>query len=104
MVKAKGRAKSWLETISNRTGIPHKFIDPGDEERLHIGILPSQDATPEAIEKRECYWIERVRECNFSTALCVVGSAHIENLSSKLAKEYDCVIENVRYNPKELET
>lgn len=98
-----GRAKSWLENIAKKTGILHRFIDPGIEDRSSIGILTGEYSTPESNEKRERYWIERVRELKFSTALCVVGCAHIDSFSSKLAKEYECVIENACYNPEELE-
>ncbi|OGA44781.1 MAG: hypothetical protein A3G24_20770 [Betaproteobacteria bacterium RIFCSPLOWO2_12_FULL_62_13] len=97
-----GRHKSWLEVIARQTTISHKFIDPGNKERLRIGIRPGEECTPEGIEKREYYWLERVRECEFFTAICVIGAKHIENVSARLSREYACTIINACYDPKNI--
>ena len=94
-----GRHESWLEVIARETTISHKFIDPGCKERLYIGIQQGEECTPEGIEKRECYWLDRVRECGFSTALCVIGAEHINTFSARLSQEYICTIENEWYDP-----
>lgn len=97
------RHESWLEVIARQTTIMHKFIDPGQEERLRIGIRPGEECTQEGIEKRERYWLERVRNCDFSTALCVIGADHVEKFSARLSQQYTCAVIDACYNPKNIE-
>ncbi len=100
------RYKSWLEIAGKKWHIKNAFIDPGDKERNRIGITRENVKTPIGIVLRERYWLEQIDKCSFSTALCVIGAAHIESFSALLSQtqKYEVVIENPYYNPMNLKT
>lgn len=103
LVSFNRRMDSWLEVIAREGGIGHCFLDPDTKERLRIGIEPDEALSPENVEMRERYWLDRIRERTFKTALCVIGAAHIRTFTFKLGEDYSPTILIPRYDPNHLD-
>jgi hypothetical protein len=95
---------SWLAAISRERDIPHLFIGPDLAQRKEIGVPDDDGESLEGCEKREQYWLERIRECRFYRALCVIGRKHICSFSKRLTPYYAVEIVEPSYNPKDIKT
>ena len=75
--------KSVAFTVAAELGIRHLFCEPSIAERKRLGI--SLTGSPADYEKREKYWLEKLRPIVEVPILFILGADHIASFS-ELAK------------------
>ena len=92
-------ADSVARAVAGRFGMRHLFCDPDSAERNRLGIKgrreiilelgysgllsPEQSEKVDAVEeghwdKREHYWLERIRELKHDSCIFILGANHVE--------------------------
>jgi hypothetical protein len=71
-------SESILEKLGKTEGIEHRFCDPTSIEKNENGIENDDN------DKREQFWLSRIKDCKDRNVLFVCGSKHVESFRKKL--------------------
>ena len=71
-------SESTLEQLAKAKGIEHRFCDPTSAQRRENGIGESD------LDKREQFWLSRIRDCRGRNLLFVCGGNHVDTFGEKL--------------------
>jgi hypothetical protein len=83
-------SESTLEQLGKAKRIEHRFCDPTSVQKKENGIEESDS------DKREQFWLSRIRDCESKNVLFVCGGDHVETFGKKLiAAGFD-----VKYGPR----
>jgi hypothetical protein len=72
-------SESTLEELGKTEGIEHRFCDPSSIEKKKCGIEKDDD------DKREQFWLSRIKGCGNRNVLFVCGGRHVESFRKKLS-------------------
>ena len=75
--------QSVASTVASEIGIKHLFCEPSIAERQRLGITTT--GSPADFEKREQYWLGRLKRIEEAPILFVLGADHVASFS-ELAK------------------
>ncbi len=85
-----GVTESVLEQLAKANVIEHRFCDPCPAEKEQNRIEQSDS------DKREQFWLSRIRDCKNRNVLFVCGDDHVEPFGKKLiAAGFD-----IKYGPR----
>jgi hypothetical protein len=82
VLKKFSATKSIASAVASEIGIEHLFCEPSIQERAQLGI--TDIAYPSDIEKRENFWLEKLKKVKETPILFILGADHVGSFS-KLA-------------------
>jgi hypothetical protein len=71
--------QSVASTVASGIAIKHLFCEPSIAEREQLGITTT--GSPADFEKREKFWLERLKSIEEAPILFVLGADHVESFS-----------------------
>lgn len=84
--------QSIVAVVASKMNIGHLFCEPGLAERERLGITGTGNLSD--FEKREMYWLKRLRAVDMTPIIFVLGADHVHSFSA-LAKSSGAPVEIV---------